>query len=171
MGVDKQQGKAEAVAAVATPEPAATATTESKNQLNIALRYAGTSAGTLFTLLGAIQFLTPEQVAQLATASHDLSNSIITGYGALLKMWVILGPVVVGGLAVVGFKSGSIKSMGEKLLTLSHGPSGNTELAKQSLIAATVSLPSVKTIVTDKETAAAAPSDAVIPEEKVKITK
>lgn len=170
MGIDKQQGKAEAVASVAVPAtPASSGQTETKNQINVVLRVVGTSAGTLFTLLGAIQFLSPEQVAQLATASHDLSDSIITGYGALLKMWVILGPLALGGLGVAGFKSGSIKALGEKLLTLSHGPSG--ELAKQSLIAATISLPSVQTIVTDKATADGAPSDAVIPTEKVKILK
>lgn len=157
---------------------------EQQNQVNIALRYAGTSLGTLFTLLGAVQFISPEQVAQLASASHDLSASIITGYGALLKMWVILGPLAVGGLTALGIKSGAAKAMGAKLLDMATAVKNSADTpaearlaianaadAKQVLIAATIALPEVKTIVTDSATAAAAPSNSVVPETSVKIVK
>jgi hypothetical protein len=95
--------------------------TESKNQVNAGLRYAGASAGTLFTVLGALQFVTPEQVAELTTQIHILNDSLFTAYGALLKMWVILGPVMVGVLGYFGVKSSSVKAIGEKLRAIATG--------------------------------------------------
>lgn len=98
------------------------AETESQNQLNAGLRYGGTAAGTLFTILGILQFVTPEQVAQLTAALHDLNQSIVTAYGALTKMGVILGPVAVFWLTKAGVQSSSIKSLAGKLLGIASGP-------------------------------------------------
>ena len=141
---------------------------ETQNQLNIALRYAGTSLGTLFTILGALQFIPPEKVHDLTTALQDLQTSVITGYGALLKMWVILGPAAIATLTALGIKSGSIQSLGAKLLSMTKsGPAA--EQAKQVLIASTIALPEVQTIVTDKKTADAAPSESVVAADAVKV--
>lgn len=93
-------------------------TTESQNKLNAGLRYAGTSAATLFTIFGALQFVTPEQVAQLTAAVHEFNQSIVSAYGALTKMWVIIGPVALVWLGKVGFQSSSVKAMAAKLLTI-----------------------------------------------------
>lgn len=93
-------------------------TTESQNKLNAALRYGGASAATVFTLFGALQFVTPEQVAELTTQVHVFNESILSAYGALTKMWVILGPVALFWLGKVGFQSSSVKAMAAKLLTI-----------------------------------------------------
>lgn len=129
------------------------------NQLNAALRYIGTSLGTLFTIFGGMQFITPDQVVQLLGAVHDFNESILSAYGALTKMWIILGPIGVVILARVGVKSSSVQAMSQKLLSVASG--GNKD-AKNTLIAATIALPQVQTIVTDEETALASPSPSVV---------
>jgi hypothetical protein len=159
--------------------------TEGQNKLNAGLRYAGTAAGTLFTLFGAMQFVTPEQVAQLTSAVHDFNNSMISAYGALTKMWIILGPAMVIILAKFGIQSSSVKAIGDKLLRIATGPASpgaveaqkaainvtaavaldktipTSEEAKNTLVAATIALPQVEQIISDKKTAIAAGSPSV----------
>jgi hypothetical protein len=161
--------------------------TEGQNKLNAGLRYAGTAVGTLFTLFGAMQFVTPEQVAQLTTAVHEFNQSIISAYGALTKMWIILGPAMVIFLAKFGIQSSSVKAIGDKLLRIATGPASpgaveaqkaainvtaavaldktipTSEEAKNTLVAATIALPQVEQIISDKKTAVAAGSPSVIP--------
>lgn len=99
------------------------ADTESQNKLNVALRYAGTSAATMFTIFGVLQFVTPDQVAQLTQAVHEFNDSILSAYGALTKMWVILGPAALVVLGRVGVKSSSVQALGAKLLSMAaHEP-------------------------------------------------
>lgn len=175
------------------------ADTETKNQVNIGLRYLGTVGSTLFGVMGALALITPEQAQQLAAALHELSNSILTGYGALLKMWVILGPAGAIALTTLGIKSGGFKALGAKLLKMATNdvpaasppsvggleslppPSpqldiakaqaaiANARSAKDVLIAATIGLPSVQTIVADKTTADAAVSESVVAADVVKV--
>lgn len=162
------------------------ADTEGQNKLNAGLRYAGSSLGTVFAMMGAFALISPDQAAQLSVAFHQLSDSIITGYGALLKMWVILGPVAVFWLGKVGVQSSSVQAIKNKLLSIASGPASPSaveaqkaaiqvtaavamdksipasEDAKNTLVAATIALPEVQTIVTDAKTAAASPSSSVI---------
>lgn len=113
-------------------------TTESQNKLNAALRYAGTSAGTLFTVFGVLQFVTPEQVAQLTVAVHDFNQSILSAYGALTKMWVILGPAAVIMLGRAGFKSSSVKGIAAKLLSIAaNAADPKATEAQQAIVEAT----------------------------------
>lgn len=174
------------------------ADTGTKNQVNIGLRYLGTIATTLFTVLGAATLITPEQAQQLTVALHELNQSILTGYGALLKMWVILGPVGAAVLTTLGIKSGGFKALGAKLLKMatadvpqaasiggaaSVGLPGsvqedvakaqvaiaNAATAKDVLVAATIGLPQVQAIVADKATADASPSESVVAADEVKV--
>lgn len=94
------------------------ADTESQNQLNAGLRYAGTAAVTIFTIAGAVSLLTPEQIADLKTQIDVLNASIVTGYGALVKMWAILGPVGIAVLGYFGVKSSSVQAIAGKLLRI-----------------------------------------------------
>lgn len=140
-----------------------TPVTESQNKLNAALRYAGASASTLFTVFGVLQFVTPDQVAQLTQAVHDFNQSVLSAYGALTKMWIILGPVALFWLGKVGFQSSSVQAMAGKLLKIAtSAPSPEADEAKNKLIAATIALPEVQTIVTDAKTAAASESPSVV---------
>lgn len=162
------------------------ADTESQNQLKIGLRYAGTSVATGATFLAAFSLITPDQAKDLVAQIHVFNDSIFTAYGALLKMWVILGPAAALALGYFGVKSGSVKSLIGNLLTMAQGKASpgaaaaqsaivsatgtiaqdktlpTSESAKQTLIAATIALPEVQTIVTDKATADSAVSNSVV---------
>lgn len=94
------------------------ADTESKNQLNAGLRYAGTVGSTALMFAGMMALLSPDQIATVKAQIDVLNQSIITGYGALTKMWVILGPVAFSILGYFGVKSSSVKAIASKLLRI-----------------------------------------------------
>lgn len=96
--------------------PAPVATTELQNKLNAVLRYGGSNAATLFTVMGVFSLLSPDQIVSLKAQIDVLQQSILTAYGALTKMWVILGPVAAIWLAKVGWSSSTVQAMGAKLL-------------------------------------------------------
>lgn len=156
------------------------------NETKVGLRYLGTSAATAFTIMGALSIVTPDQAQQLVAALHQLNDSIVSGYGALLKMWVILGPVAGVWLAKVGINSSTVQGMIASLLKKAQGPVSADSVAAQkaivhatstiaqdnsipssqdatnALVAATIALPQVQAIVTDKKTADASPSPSVV---------
>lgn len=94
------------------------ADTEFGNKLNAALRYGGASAGTMIGVFGAMQFVTPEQAQELVVQVHVLNESVLTMYGALSKMMVILGPMGVVVAGYFGIKSSSVKELAGKLLRI-----------------------------------------------------
>jgi len=108
--------------------------TEAQSKLGSVLRHGGTAAGTLFTLFGALQFVTPEQVAQLTAAVHDFNESIISAYGALTKMWVIIGPVGIYLIGKAGWNSASIKGISQKLMAIATGPAGPAAIEAQKAV-------------------------------------
>lgn len=127
-------------------------TTESQNKLNAALRYAGTSAGTLFTVFGVLQFITPEQVAQLTQAVHDFNQSALSMYGALTKMWLILGPIAVIWLGKVGVQSSSIKGIMAKLFSIAaNSADPKAAEAQTAIISATAQIAQDPQIQTSRE--------------------
>jgi hypothetical protein len=156
------------------------------NTTKISLRYLGTSAATAFTIMGALSIVTPDQAQQLVAALHQLNDSIVSGYGALTKMWVILGPVAGVWLTRVGISSGTVQGLIANLLQKAQAsPSPEAAAAQKAivqatstiaqnkslpanqdatntLIAATIALPQVQTIVTDAKTAAASLSPSVV---------
>jgi hypothetical protein len=133
------------------------ADTEFGNKLNSALRYGGTVAGTGFTLLAVMSLLSADQVAELKTQIEVLNNSILTAYGAVVKMWVILGPIAVMWLAKMGYDSSTIKAMAGKLLKIAANrvdPSSTD--AKIAIVSAAAS-PSIGTLAVINPTMAAHP--------------
>ena len=94
------------------------ANTEFSNKLNSALRYGGTAAGTVFTLMAVVSLLSPDQVVALKANVETLKTSIVSGYGALVNMWIILGPVAIGVAAKIGWNSSSVQAMAGKLLKI-----------------------------------------------------
>jgi len=96
---------------------------ERSNKLNSAMRYGGTAASAVFAVMGALSILTPDQVTTLKADIETLKTSILTGYGALVDMWVILGPVGVLVLAKIGWNSSGVKAMAGKLFAIATTPS------------------------------------------------
>ncbi len=111
------------------------ANTELQNKLSSAKRYAGTAGATLLTVLGALSFLTPEQIVEVKTQVDVLNQSIVTAYGALTKMWIILGPVGVAVAAKLGWNSSGVQALAGKLLDIAK----TDDKAKEVLVTAAAS--------------------------------
>lgn len=98
-------------------------TTELQNKLGALKRYGTTAAGTALTIMAALQLLTPDQITELKAQADILNQSIITGYGALTKMWIVAGPIAVGIAVKMGWNSSGVRAIGAKLLGMvAHEP-------------------------------------------------
>lgn len=116
------------------------ADTEFSNKLNAALRYGGTTAGTVFTLMGVLSLLTPDQVVALKANVETLKQSIVTGYGALMNMWVILGPLLILWLGKMGWNSSTVQALAGKLLKIAANTADPaSQKAKVEIVNAAVS--------------------------------
>jgi hypothetical protein len=94
------------------------ADTEFGNKLNAGLRYGATVGGTAFALMGVVSLLSPDQVAELKTQLEIFNQSVFSAYGALTKMWVILGPVAIAFCVKLGISSSTVKGLAGKLLRI-----------------------------------------------------
>jgi|SRR6185369_8211392 len=142
------------------PDVPAPATTELQNKLNAVLRYGGSNAATVFTIMGVLSILSPEQIVEMKTQLDLLQQSILTAYGALTKMGVILGPVAAIWLAKVGWNSSTIQSMAGKLLGIAKSATDPKAGEAQVAIA---SAAADKTIVGDTGGVVAKPEIAMNP--------
>lgn len=123
------------------------ADTEFSNKLNAGLRYGATAAGTGFTILAIMSLLSADQVADLKHQLEILNSSIVTGYGALVKMWVILGPIAVGVAAKLGWSSSSVQGLASKLVKIASGPASPAAVeAQKAIVEATSTIANDKTI-------------------------
>ncbi len=104
--------------------------------LKVGLRYAGNAAATLFTVLGALSVIPQDKVADLVSALHQFNDSIVTAYGALLKMWVILGPVAIVLLAKMGISSSTVAAMLERIKIIAAADTPEAKAAKVALVSA-----------------------------------
>lgn len=135
-------------------------TTEFQNKLNAALRYGGSNAAMLFTVMGVFSLLTPDQIVSLKAQIDVLQQSILTAYGALTKMGVILGPVAAIWLAKVGYSSSTVQAMASKLLGIAKNDADPKATEAQVAI---VTVASDKTIVGEKGGVVAKPEIAANP--------
>lgn len=125
-----------------------------KSQVDAISRHVITAAGVAVTIFGL----------QAKGVSMDQVKALISSLGDTVNTLVQL-------IAAAGVLYGSIKAAKsasptsqvarvQELATTAGQPEAQS--AKQALIAATISLPEVQTIVTDKATAEAAPSQSVV---------
>lgn len=157
------------------------------NQVNTALRYAGSSLATAFTVMGALAIIPDESAKELIHQLHVLGDSLSTAYGALTKMWVILGPIALVWLGRMGVQSSSVKGLIGRLTTIAQGsnpatasqaqaglvtastqvlqtsPAATTEV-KVAILDAAANLPETqgKIVVSDPVLAQAVPSNKVV---------
>lgn len=111
------------------------ANTELQNKLASAYRYAGTTGATALTVLGALSFLDAQQIAEIKAQVDIFNQSVVTAYGALTKMWLILGPIAILVAGKIGWNSSSVQSLAAKLL----GIAKNDDKAKEVLVTAAAS--------------------------------
>lgn len=136
------------------------------------LRYALAAIGPLFALAG-FAVLTPDRINHIV--------EVVQQFGmAAAAVSALLGVVIPITVAIYGAIKSTFKSQISRVKELANNPelanaeaqkalisatsqiAPKNEDAKQALIAATIAMPSVQTIVTDAATAAAAPSESVV---------
>lgn len=128
-----------------------------------ALRYALTAIAPLFALAG-FAFLTPDKINSIIASAQQIG----TAAASIAALLGIILPIAAG---IYGSLSATIKSQIGRVKDVAQDTSQPlAEDAKQALIAATIAQPSVQTIVTDKTTADAAPSESVVAADSVTIT-
>lgn len=164
---------------------------ELQNKLGALKRYAATAGGSALTIMAVLQLLSPEQVMELKAQAEIANQSIFTLYGALTKMWIIAGPVAIGIAVKLGWNSSGVQALAGKLLGIAKHDTTpaaveaqkaivqatstiaqdnslpSSQDAKDTLVAATIALDEVQTIVTDAVTAARSPSESVVAAAKV----
>lgn len=132
-----------------------------KAQVDAATRHAISIAGTAIVIFGLqAKGVSVEQVTAAINALGSGINSIVLVLAAL-------APIYAGLRAS---QSASPTNQVAQVQAIANDPTQPAaQGAKQALIAATISLPEVQTIVADKETAAAAPSESVVAAEEVSV--
>lgn len=155
-----------------------------KAQVNAASRHAITAVGVAVTIFGLqAKGVSMDQVTAVINSLGDTVNTLVQVVAAVgvlyggIKAANSASPVnqiaQVREIATGAAGPAAVdaqKAMIEATSAIASDPSiPASKDAKQSLIAATIALPEVQTIVTDKETAAAAPSESVVAAEQVNI--
>lgn len=126
------------------PAPAPTPTTSLQNQVSAATRHLVTAGGTAVTILGALALLPADKVADAVTGLQMLGDHLQLVFGDLSKLWLILGPVLIGFAVKGATFAASLKG---QLKSITSNPAVKVE----------------GTIVTTPSVAAAVPSDKVVP--------
>src|SRR5882757_1216000 len=124
-------------------------------QIDAASRHAITAGGVAITILGLqAKGVSLDDVKNLINSLGDTVNTIVQLVGAA---GVLYG-------AIRAAHSASPTSQVASVKAIATDPSSDVSVdAKNALIAATIALPEVQTIVTDAKTAAASPSPSVVP--------
>lgn len=143
-----------------------------------ALRYALTAVSPLLAIVGVVA-LSPQQIDHIIAMAQQVGVAV----GAITAFAGVVIPIVLG--AIGSFKSTQAQQV-KSVSVIAQDPTQaqsapaqaalveatsaiaqnkvleKSDDAKQTLIAATIALPEVQTIVTDKKTADAAPSESVV---------
>jgi len=129
-----------------------------------AIRYALTAAGTLLGLVG-LTALSTDQIDRII----EIVKQIGTVTGAILALIGLVTPVAMG---IIGYVRSTLKSQIESVRDIAKDKTASQTLstdAQKALVAATISLDKVQTIVADKDLAAASPSASVVSKEDVAV--
>lgn len=150
-----------------------------------ALRYVLASLAPLLAVVGIVA-LSPQQIDKIIAVAQQVGTAV----GAVGAFLGIVIPLIMGALGTrSATQTQQIKSVSQiasdptqaqsapaqqALVEATSAIAQNSVLAKsddakQTLIAATIALPEVQTIVTDKATADAAPSESVVAADTVTV--
>lgn len=152
-----------------------------------ALRYLLTAISPILAIVGVVA-LSPQQIDKIISLAQQVGVVV----GAAAAFIGVLAPVAAG---IYGTLKSTDKSNVQRTADIATGPASavasdaqsalitatasiandktipKSEDAKNTLIAATVALPEVQTIVTDKKTADASPSESVVAAEDHDVIK
>jgi hypothetical protein len=156
-----------------------------KAQVDAASRHAITIAGTAIAIFGLqAKGVSVEQVTAAIQSMGSAINSLVLVAGALAPLYALLkaghsaspDSQIASTAAIASDPSQPQSATAQTALVKATAAIASNNIlaksgeAKQTLIAATIALPEVQTIVTDKATADAAPSESVVAAESVTIT-
>jgi len=105
-----------------------------QTQVNTTLRYVGSNLVTLVTVLGTLSIVPKDQVQILIDNLHTLNDSLVTAYGALTKIWVIVGPIALIWLAKIGVSSSSVQGLVKSLMTQATSNTASAIEAKVAIV-------------------------------------
>jgi hypothetical protein len=126
-----------------------------------AIRYALTTVGALLAMFG-LTALSSDKIDSIINMMKQLGTTI----GAILTLIGIITPVA---MAVIGTVRSTVKSQIASVRAIAKEQQPLTKDAKNALVAATISLDEVQTIVGTKEIANASPSASVVSTEDVTV--
>lgn len=117
--------------------------TPTQAQINAALRYAGTAAGTIGTI-AALVGVTDQQTAQnIVAALHAVIDDLTQLFGDLSKLTLLVIPVVTIWLAKIGYNSASPQSQ----------VAAAVKIEPKTMIAAVQAIPQAQVTVSDPKLA------------------
>lgn len=114
----------------------ATAPTETKHKLNVAMRYLGSNATGGLAVFVALGTLTPDQQVTILKSANQMYEATYSFVGAAANIWYIVFPIVALWLARLGINASSVGSMIDNVFKLAKA--GNVE-AKVALVNAAAS--------------------------------
>ncbi len=111
-------------------------------RVNSALRLAGGYTISALTAIAVLGFIPQESATALIQAIRDFNDGIQQAVGALGKMWIIAGPLLLGILAKFGIQGNSLPAIIDKLLNVARQPAETPEAAQvqQAIIQATAAV-------------------------------
>ncbi len=129
-----------------------------------AIRYALTAAGTLIAMFG-LTALSSAQIDHII----EIVKQVGTTVAAIMTLIGLITPIA---MSVIGYMRSTLKSQIESVRDIAKDKTASQTLstdAQKALVAATISLDKVQTIVADKDLAAASPSASVVSKEDVAV--
>lgn len=135
------------------PAPA-TAPTETKHKLNVALRYLGSNATGGLAVFVALGTLSPDQQVTILKSANQMYEASYAFVGAAANIWYIVFPIVGVWLAKLGWNASSVGTMMDNIFAMAKA--GNID-AKVAIVKAAAS-PDIGTQGLVNPTLAALPS-------------
>jgi hypothetical protein len=103
-------------------------TTEVRNKVNAASRYAGTYASGALTIFVALGTFSPDQQQQILHSAHQMYVATQEFIGAAANIWYIVFPVIAIWLGKAGVDSSGFKNMMDKIFSAAQGGSRDAAL-------------------------------------------
>jgi hypothetical protein len=130
-------------------------------QVNAALRYAGTAAGTIGTIAALAGVADQQTMQNIVAAFHAIIDDLTQLFGDLSKLVLLVIPVATFWLAKMGYNSASPASQKASVAAQPNMVVVETT-APIAAANAIAKIPEVKQVVSTQAVADATPSDKVI---------
>lgn len=107
--------------------PIQTATTETKNKVNVAARYVGSNALGALTLAAALAGMPTEQAHQIVDGLQKMYEATQDFVGAFAGVWFIIFPIIASLLAKLGIDASGFGAMVGKVLAAAKAGDANAQ--------------------------------------------